>query len=284
MADRRCVQQAGLRHLKYASTIGPVKTKMTPSLFCLDNKVALITGSTRGIGLATAKLMAQQGAKVVISSRKADACEKVRHQFTTDGLQAIAIPCHIGSAEDRQRLVEETLKAYGRIDILVINAAINPVFAPLHEMADDTWQKVMDTNLTGSLHLAKLVLPQMATNGGGALVMVSSIASQLASPNGGAYAISKAAVNHLAKQLAVEWGDKNIRVNVVSPGTTRTDMIRMLISDQQLLDGAIAQTALKRLGEAEDVAAAILFLASDAARHITGQVLVVDGGQTLSVN
>ena len=256
---------------------------MSQSLFGLDNKVALITGSSRGIGLATAKLMAQHGAKVVISSRKAEACEKVRHQFTTAGLQAISIPCHIGSAEDRQRLVEETLKAYGRIDILVINAAINPVFAPLHETADETWQKVMDTNLTGSLHLAKLTLPQMSTHGGGAVVMVSSIASQLASPNGGAYAISKAAINHLARQLAVEWGSKNIRVNVVSPGTTRTDMIRMLVSNQKLLDDAIKQTALKRLGEPEDIAAAILFLASDAARHITGHVLVVDGGQTLSI-
>ncbi len=256
---------------------------MTQSLFSLANKVALITGSTRGIGLATTRLMAQAGAKVVISSRKAEACEKVRDQLVAEGLQATAIPCHIGSAEDRQRMVEETLKAHGRIDVLVLNAAINPVFAPLHETADDTWQKVMDTNLTGSLHLAKLVLPQMAANGGGSVVMVSSIASQLAVANSGVYAISKAAVNHLARQLAVEWGDKNIRVNVVSPGTTRTDMIRVLVSDQQLLDAAIAQTALKRLGEAEDVAATILFLASAAARHITGQVVVVDGGQTLGL-
>ena len=268
---------------RYTTLAWRPQTNVTNSLFRLDNKVALITGSSRGIGLATAKLMAQSGAKVVIASRKAEACEKVRDQFIAAGLQAIAIPCHIGSAEDRQRLVEETLKAYGRIDILVINAAINPVFAPLHETADDTWQKVLDTNLTGSLHLAKRVLPQMATNGGGALVMVSSIASQLASPNGGAYAISKAAVNHLARQLAVEWGDKHIRVNVVSPGTTRTDMIRVLVSDQKLLDDVVAQTALKRLGEPEDIAAAILFLASDAARHITGHVLVVDGGQTLSI-
>ena len=256
---------------------------MTMPGFRLDNKVALITGSTRGIGLATAKLMAQAGAKVVISSRKAEACERVREQFVAEGFDAIAVPCHIGSAEDRQRLVEETIKTWGRIDILVANAAINPVFAPLQETADDTWAKVIDTNLNGTLHLNKLVLPGMAAQGGGAVVLLSSIAGQLGVPNSGAYAISKAAINHLAKQLAVEWGAKNIRVNAVAPGTTRTDMIRALVADQAALDVAIAQTAPHRIGEAEDIAAAIHFLASSAARHITGQVLVVDGGQTLHI-
>jgi NAD(P)-dependent dehydrogenase (short-subunit alcohol dehydrogenase family) len=250
--------------------------------FRLDNKVALITGSTRGIGLATAKLMAQSGAKVVISSRKAEACERVCAEFVAAGFEVIGLPCHIGSADDRQQLVEETIKAYGRIDILVANAAINPVFAPLHETDEDTWQKILDTNLTGILHLNKLVLPHMAALGGGAVVMVSSIAGQLGVPNSGAYAISKAAVNHLTKQLAVEWGAKNIRVNAVAPGTTRTDMIRTLVADEAALKTAIAQTVLQRLGEAEDIAAAIVFLASNAARHITGQVLVVDGGQTLT--
>jgi NAD(P)-dependent dehydrogenase (short-subunit alcohol dehydrogenase family) len=255
---------------------------LTSPNFRLDNKVALITGSTRGIGLATAKLMAQLGAKVVISSRKAEACEHVRQQLVAEGFEAIAVPCHIGNAEDRQRLVDETIKAYGCIDILVVNAAINPVFAPLHETAEDTWQKILDTNLTGALHLNKLVLPYMAAQGGGAVVMVSSIAGQLGVPNSGAYAISKAAVNHLTKQLAVEWGAKNIRVNAVAPGTTRTDMIRALVADEAALKTAISQTALQRLGEADDIAAAIMFLAGNAARHITGQVLVVDGGQTLS--
>jgi NAD(P)-dependent dehydrogenase (short-subunit alcohol dehydrogenase family) len=256
---------------------------MVLPIFNLDNKVALITGSSRGIGLATAKLMAESGAKVVISSRKAEACERVAKDFVAAGFDAISIPCHIGNAEDRQRLVEETVKAYGRIDVLVVNAAINPVFASLQETADDTWQKVIDTNLTGTLHFGKLVLPQMAAIGGGAVVMVSSIASQVSAPNSGAYAISKAAVNHLVRQLALEWGPQNIRVNAVSPGTTRTDMIRVLVSDQDALDAAIRQTALRRLGEAEDVAAVIFFLASSAARHVTGQILVVDGGQTLSL-
>jgi dehydrogenase/reductase SDR family member 4 len=261
-----------------------LETAMTENPpFSLNNKVALITGSTRGIGLATAKLMAQVGAKVVISSRKAEACERVCKELMAEGFEAIAIPCHIGTAEDRQRLVEETLKVYGRIDVLVVNAAVNPLFAPLQDTPDDIWHKVLDTNLTGALHLNQLVLPQMAAQGGGAVVMVSSIAAQVATPNSGPYAISKAAVEHLTRQLAVEWGVQNIRVNVVSPGTTRTDMIRALVADQAALDAAIAQTALHRLGEAEDIAAAILFLASAAARHITGQVLVVDGGQTLKI-
>lgn len=256
---------------------------MTQPMFQLNDQVALITGSSRGIGLATARLMAQAGAKVVISSRKAEACERVCSELVAAGFDAIAVPCHVGNADDRARLVAETIKAFGRIDVLVVNAAVNPLFAPLQETPDDIWSKVLDTNLTGALHLCKLVLPQMAANGGGAVVMVSSIAAQVAAPNSGPYAVSKAAMEHLARQLAVEWGAKNIRVNAVSPGTTRTDMIRALVADEAAVNASIAQTALHRLGEPEEVGAAILFLASPAARHITGQVLVVDGGQSLKI-
>ena len=252
------------------------------SMFSLTNKVALITGSTRGIGLATARLMAQAGAKVVISSRKAEACETVRAQFFADGFDCIAVPCHIGKAEDRQHLVDETMKAYGRIDVLVVNAAINPVFAPLHETEPDTWSKVLDTNVTGAWDFGRLACPIMAVQGGGAVVMLSSIASEVASPNSGAYAVSKAALNHLVRQYALEWGPKNIRVNAVSPGTTRTDMIRALVANTDALQAAIRNTALRRIGEPEDVAAVVLFMASDAARHVTGEVLVVDGGQKLA--
>lgn len=248
----------------------------------LTNKVALVTGSTRGIGLATARLMAQAGAKVVISSRKAEACERVQAQFAAQGLTAIALPCHVGDALERRRLVERTLAAYGRIDILVVNAAVNPVFAPLHQTDDATWHKVLDTNLFGALHLNQLVLPHMAAQGGGAVVMLSSLAALFGVANAGAYAISKAALNHLTRQLAVEWGAQQIRINAVAPGTTRTDMIRALVADEAALKAATAQVALGRLGEPEDVASVVLFLASDGARHITGQVLVVDGGQSLA--
>ncbi|WP_428313015.1 SDR family NAD(P)-dependent oxidoreductase [Hydrocarboniphaga sp.] len=253
-----------------------------PSPFRLDGKVAVITGSTRGIGLATARLMAQAGARLVISSRKADRCAEICAQLQAEGAEAIAVACHVAREEDRVKLIEETLARYGRVDILVANAAINPSFDPLLELSPDVWQKVLDTNLGAVWHLARLVYPSMSASGAGTIVMLSSIAGTLGVPNSGIYAVSKAAGNHLARQLAVEWGPAGIRVNVVAPGTTRTDMIRSLMSQAGAEQQAIESTALRRLGEPEDVAAAVLFLASDAARHVTGQILVVDGGQTLS--
>ena len=253
----------------------------TNDLFRLDGKVALITGSTRGIGLAIARMMAGAGARIVISSRKPDACAATLAQFQRDGFAAIAQPAHIGKADDRQRLVEVALDTYGRIDVLVANAAVNPVFAPMQDVPLDVWHKVLETNLTAPWHLSQLVLPQMAHNGGGAMVMLSSVASLMALPQSGPYVISKAAGNHLTQQLAAEWGPRNIRVNAVVPGTTRTDMIRAIFADQQAVDAEIRKTALLRIGDAEDVAAAVLFLASPAARQITGQLLVVDGGQML---
>lgn len=251
-------------------------------LLRLDGKVALITGSTRGIGLATARMMAEAGARVVISSRKPEACQAVQAQFQAVGYEALAVPCHVGRDEDCVRLVETAAAAFGRIDVLVVNAAVNPVFAPMQELAPDTWRKVIDTNLTGPFRLGQLTLPLIAEQGGGAMVLVSSIASLVGAPMSGAYAVSKAAENHLARQLAVEWGPRNVRVNVVVPGSTRTDMIRALAPDQAGMARIAARTALGRVGEAEDVAAAILFLASNAARQITGQMLVVDGGETLT--
>jgi NAD(P)-dependent dehydrogenase (short-subunit alcohol dehydrogenase family) len=250
--------------------------------FRLDRKVAIVTGSTRGIGLATARLMAQAGARVVISSRKPERCDEICAQLKAEGFDAIAIACHVSREEDRQKLIDQTLAQWGRIDILVANAAINPSFDSLQDLSPEVWQKVLDTNLTAVWHLARLVYPSMAGNGAGAIVMLSSIAGTLGIPNSGIYAVSKAAGNHLARQLAVEWGASGVRVNVVAPGTTRTDMIRRLMAVPGAEQQAIAGTALRRIGEPEDVAAAVMFLASDAARHITGQVLVVDGGQSLS--
>lgn len=249
--------------------------------FRLDGKVAIVTGSTRGIGLAVARLMAQVGARVVISSRKADRCSEVCAQLRAEGLEAIAVACHVGQDEDRVRLVEATLAQWGRIDVLVANAAINPSFDPLLTLSQAVWHKVLDTNLTAVWHLAKLVYPAMAERGAGSIVVLSSIAGILGVPNSGIYAVSKAASQHLARQLAVEWGPAGLRVNVVAPGHTRTDMIRALMAVPGAEQQAVDATALRRLGEPGDVAAAVLFLASDAARHITGQVLVVDGGQTL---
>jgi NAD(P)-dependent dehydrogenase (short-subunit alcohol dehydrogenase family) len=251
-------------------------------LFRLDGKVAVITGSTRGIGLAAARLMGMAGARLVISSRKPEACESVRAELAAAGFDVIAVPCHVGRDADRRRLIDETMRVYGQIDVLIANAAVNPVVATLQDLGEDVWEKVLETNLTSPWRLAQMALPLMADRpAGGSLILVSSIASLVGVPKSGAYAISKAAENHLARQLAVEWGPRNVRINVVAPGTTRTDMIRSRIAEPGALERDAASTALRRIAEPTDVAAPILFLASAAARHITGQVLVVDGGQTL---
>jgi NAD(P)-dependent dehydrogenase (short-subunit alcohol dehydrogenase family) len=247
----------------------------------LDGKVAIVTGSTRGIGLAAARLLAQSGARVVISSRKAEACEAVRADFAIAGHDVIAVPAHIGRPEDCAALVAQTISHYGRLDIVIANAAVNPVSAPLETLAPDAWSKVIETNLTGPWHLARHALPRIARSGGGAMVMVSSITAFFAAQGSAAYGISKAALNQLTRQLALEWGGRGVRVNAVAPGTTRTDMIRALAAEPGWLDAVRERTPLARIGEPEDVAAAILFLASDAARHITGQVLLVDGGETI---
>jgi NAD(P)-dependent dehydrogenase (short-subunit alcohol dehydrogenase family) len=245
----------------------------------LAGKVAIVTGSTRGIGRATAQAFAQAGARVVISSRKPEACEATCVAMREAGHTVVGVPCHIGKAEDLKRLVEATLDAFGRLDVVVCNAAINPVFSPLQDITEETWAKVFETNLTGIWRMAKLALPHIAAQGGGVMVLLSSTASLIGTDKAGPYAVSKAAENHLAKQLAVEWGPKNIRVNVIAPGLTRTDMIRN--HDPAWVKRTVERTPLRRMGDPEDVAAVALFFASDAARHLTGQFIVVDGGSML---
>jgi len=252
-----------------------------PDPFSLEGKIAIVTGSTRGIGRAAVRMLARRGATVVVSSRKPDACAAVCAELLAEGLRAIAVPAHVGRKEECCRLVEETVSRLGRLDIVVANAAVNPVFEAVSRLEDDAWHKVIDTNLTGAWHLARHALPAIADQAGGAMVFVSSINGQFAVPQSGAYGVSKAGIEQLTRQLAIEWGDRNIRVNAVAPGTTRTDMIRALTEDPSFVAAVEARTPLRRIGEPEDVAAAILFLASDAARHITGQILTVDGGETI---
>jgi len=241
-------------------------------------QVAIVTGSTRGIGAATARLLAERGASVVITSRNAEACEAMAADLGAAGLQAAAFPCHVGRAEDRERLIAQTLERFGRIDLFVANAAINPVAKSIQDYDEATWNKVLDTNLTGTWLFSKLALPEIARQGG-AMVIVSSTASVELAPMSPAYAIAKAAENHLTRQLAAYWGPHGVRVNCVSPGATRTDMLRNIPS--AVMDTLATRTLVGHIGEPEDVAEAILFLASAAARQITGQVLVVDGGATL---
>lgn len=253
----------------------------TLPMFRLDGKVAVITGATRGIGLATARLLGAAGAKLAISSRKEEACAATCAQLREAGIDAVAAAGHVGQDADRRRLIDTALQTYGRLDIVVANAAVNPVFAPLENLAPDMWDKIIDTNLTSPWRLSQLALPLIAAQGGGAMVMLSSLAGLVAAPGSGAYAVSKAGENHLVRQLAAEWGPRGVRVNAVAPGTTRTDMIRALIAAPGALDATIAATPLRRIADPQDIAATILFLVSDAGRHLTGQVLTVDGGHSL---
>ncbi len=248
--------------------------------YSLEGRVAIITGSTRGIGWASAEVMASLGARVVISSRKADACEAARHALAERGFDVIAVPAHAARDEDLARLVQCTLDHFGQIDIVVANAGINPSFDPLTDLPDENFQRIMDMNLSGPLRLARHALPHVAKQRG-AMVMTPSVNAQVGMKGSGAYGISKAALEAMTRQLAVEWGGHGVRVNAVAPGTTATDMVRALVERPGFLDGIIGTTPLGCLAEPNDVAAVIAFLASDAARHMTGQVLTVDGGQSI---
>ncbi|MBA1273009.1 SDR family NAD(P)-dependent oxidoreductase [Stutzerimonas azotifigens] len=253
---------------------------MTNPLFDLSGKVALITGSTKGIGRAIAEQMARCGARVVISSRKADACEQVAGELVAAGFEAIAVPCHVGRKEDLQRLVDTTLERWGQIDVLVCNAATNPVYGPTREMTDEAWDKIMETNVKGTFWLCNRVLPGMAERGGGAVIMLSSIAGLRGNTTIGTYGVSKAAEAALARNLAAEWGPDGIRVNAIAPGLVRTDFAKALLDDPERVRRAAEKTPLRRIGEPIDIAGLAVFLAAPASAYITGQVIVADGGET----
>lgn len=252
------------------------------SLFDLGGKVALITGSTKGIGKAIAIRMAEQGAKVVISSRNQDACEQVATQIRQAGGEALAIACNINYKEQLERLVQQTVQQLGPIDILVCNAALNPYYGPIQDIPDAAFDKVMHANI-GSVHrLCQLVIPGMAERGGGSVIIVSSIAGLKGTDKLGAYAISKAADMQIARNLAVEWGPSNIRVNCIAPGLVRTDFARALWENPQTYAATVEHYPLRRIGEPDEIAGAAIYLASAAGSFTTGQTLVVDGGGTIT--
>jgi NAD(P)-dependent dehydrogenase (short-subunit alcohol dehydrogenase family) len=251
-------------------------------LFRLDGKVALITGSSRGIGRAIAEAMAAFGARVVVSSRKPAACEEVRDAIVAKGGEAIVVPCNIGSKDDLQRLVDETKKAYGAVDVLVCNAAVNPHFGPSQEIPDRAFDKVMESNIRSNHWLCQMTIPDMAARGGGVVVIVSSIGGLKGSEKLGAYGISKAADMQMARNLAVEWGPKNVRVNCIAPGLVRTDFAKALWENPAIYENTVRTYPLRRIGEPREIAGAAVFLASAAGSFTTGQTIVIDGGSTIS--
>jgi len=251
------------------------------SLFDLTGKVAVITGSSRGIGKAIAEQMAHHGAQVVISSRKAGACEAVAADLNDRRSgSAIAVPASISSKADLQRLVDESRRAFGRIDILVCNAASNPFYGSFVDIPDEAFRKVLDNNILASHWLAQLVTPEMRERRDGVMIFISSNGGLRGSTHLGAYAISKAADIQLARNLALELGPDNIRVNCIAPGLVKTDFARALWEAPEAEASEVAGTPLRRLGEPDDIAGAAVFLASRAGAWTTGQTIVVDGGFT----
>lgn len=250
--------------------------------FSLEGKVAIITGSSRGIGRAIAETMASLGAKVVVSSRKAEACEAVAGAIREKGGEAAVIPCNISHKDEVEALVAKTEETFGPPDILVCNAAVNPVYGPLADMTDEAFDKIMGSNVKSNLWLCNRVIPGMAEKGGGAIVIISSIAGLRGNTVIGGYGISKAADFALARNLAVEHGPSNVRVNCIAPGLVKTDFARALWEDEKMLAARNRTTPLRRIGQPEEIGPVAAFLASPAASFITGQVIVADGGVTIA--
>jgi NAD(P)-dependent dehydrogenase (short-subunit alcohol dehydrogenase family) len=251
-------------------------------LFDLTGKVALVTGSSKGIGRAIAERMAEHGASVVVSSRKKDACDEVRDGILAKGGKAVTIPCNISHKEELERLVAEAERQLGPIDVLVCNAAVNPHYGASQEIPDSAFEKVMDVNIRSNHWLCQLVAPKMAERKDGAVILVSSIGGLKGSTKLGAYAISKAADMQMARNLAVEWGPSNVRVNCIAPGLVRTDFARALWEDPKTYEKAVSTYPLRRIGEPDEIAGAAIYLASKAGSFTTGQTLVVDGGVTIA--
>ena len=253
-------------------------------LFDLSGKSAIITGSSRGIGKAIAERLAEHGARVVISSRKAGPCQEVADAINArhgEG-RAIAIPANIGSKEDLRRLVDETEAVFGQVDILVCNAATNPYAGPMAGISDEQFEKILQNNVISNHGLIQMVAPGMLRRKDGAVIVVSSIGGLRGNALIGAYNVSKAADMQLVRNLAVEWGPSNVRVNCIAPGLVQTDFAKYLWENPDLLKQVTDPAPLKRIGQPDEIAGAAVYLASPASSYMTGQTLVVDGGITIA--
>lgn len=254
------------------------------TLFDLTGKTAIVTGSSRGIGRAIAERLAEHGAQVVISSRKQDACEAVARRINDtygDG-RALAVAASISSKDDLQHLADEAMRAFGKVDVLVCNAASNPYFGPMAGISDAQFRKILDNNVLSNHWLINMLAPQMLERGNGSIILISSIGGLKGSPLIGAYNVSKAADFQLARNLAVEFGSRNVRVNCIAPGLVQTDFARALWENPDVLRIATSGTPMRRIGQPDEIAGAAVFLAADAASFVTGQAIVVDGGATIA--
>jgi NAD(P)-dependent dehydrogenase (short-subunit alcohol dehydrogenase family) len=254
------------------------------SLFDLTGKVAVVTGSSRGIGRAIVERMAEHGAKVVVSSRKVEPCQEVANAINAKhgDKRAAAIPANISLKEQLGHLVDETMKLFGQIDVLVCNAASNPHYGPMNTITDDQFSKTLSNNIISNHWLINLVAPQMIARKDGSIIIVSSVGGLRGSPILGAYCISKAADFQLARNLAVEFGPHNVRINCIAPGLIRTDFARALWENPDNLKRSTSRTPLGRIGEPDEIAGAAVLLASRAGNFMTGQAIVIDGGNTIT--
>ncbi|XP_043914348.1 dehydrogenase/reductase SDR family member 4-like [Protopterus annectens] len=244
----------------------------------LKEKIAIVTAATEGIGLAIARRLAQEGAHVIISSRKQENVDKALTELKSEGLNVSGRVCHVGNEDHQEKLVSMTVEQHGGIDILVSNAAVNPYFGKVLDCSKDAWQKIFDVNVTASFLLAKRVVPHMEKRGGGSIVFISSTAAYHPFPNLGPYSVSKTALLGLTKAIAPEVGSLNIRVNCVAPGLIKTKFSTPLWENPQQLEMITAHLPLARIGLPEEVAGAVAFLCSSDASYITGETFVVGGG------
>jgi NAD(P)-dependent dehydrogenase (short-subunit alcohol dehydrogenase family) len=246
--------------------------------FRLDGRVAIVTGASKGIGESIARALAEAGAQVVVSSRKQEAVDAVAGAIRDAGGDAHAVPANVGKLEEARALVAATVDRYGGVDIVVNNAATNPVYGPVVSADDAAFDKIMAVNVKGPLELCRRAYPVMKARGRGAIVNVSSIGGVSPEPGLGLYSVSKAALVSLTQVLAQEWGPDGIRANVICPGLIKTKFSQALWQDERVLRHMMARQPIKRVGEPEDVAGLALFLASDAAAYCTGGVYMADGG------
>jgi len=255
---------------------------MPSPLFDLRGKVAIITGSSRGLGLASAIGMAEHGAKVVISGRKSEACEAAAAQIRAAGGEAIAVPCNIGRKDELQRLVDATITQWERVDIVMANAAIHPWIGSVLDLKEETLNKFMQVNVQSHIWLAQMIVPGMLERGYGRFIVVASIVGLLGDPVTGTYGLTKAADMQFVRNMATEFASRGITANCIAPGTFKTEMARSQWENDALVKWYTERNPSKRFGEVHEIAGLAVLLASPSGGYINGQTIAADGGHTIS--